>query len=47
LEPSPGKNMGRPNDAHLARTKERRELVPLVVGSYFTPTLLMSLACKL
>jgi hypothetical protein len=32
------RNLGvRQNDAHPTRTKERREVVPLVVGSYFTP----------
>jgi hypothetical protein len=39
-----GKAKERPKN--LARTKEGRELVPLMVGSYLPIAPLMSLACK-
>jgi hypothetical protein len=40
LEPSQGKQKGkakeRPKDDQLAKTKQRKELIHFVVGSYFT-----------
>jgi len=40
LEPSQGKQKGkakeRPKDDQLAKTKQKKELVPFMVGSYLT-----------
>ncbi len=39
LKPSDTKQKGRPRNAHLTKTKKKKELVPFVVGSYFTHSL--------